>query len=109
MSTKPCLFGVPLTPAQRQKRWRDAHPETRKQRTLWMQEWRERKHMEQLKEEEMERMLVGVKDRGAFFRQAYETAVLWYKQEGSVKAHEAVLKWWQRWADYAAQNHPPRS
>jgi len=43
MSTKPCLFDKPLTGAQRQKRWRDAHPETRKQRTLWMQEWRNRR------------------------------------------------------------------
>ena len=43
MSTKPCLFDKPLTGAERQKRWRTAHPEARKQRTLWMQEWREKR------------------------------------------------------------------
>jgi hypothetical protein len=43
MSTKPCLFDKPLTGAQRQKRWRDSHPESRDKRTLWMREWRSRK------------------------------------------------------------------
>jgi hypothetical protein len=28
MSTKPCLFGVPLTNAQRQARYRERHKET---------------------------------------------------------------------------------
>lgn len=41
--------------------------------------------------------------RGRLLRFGYEQAVAWYRQEGTKEAHDAVLMWWRKWADYAKQ------
>lgn len=42
MSTKPCLFDRPMSNAERQKRWRQAHPEHKPIHTAYVRNWRAR-------------------------------------------------------------------
>lgn len=45
MSTKPCLFDKPLTGAQKQARWRAAHPEHRDNHTVYVRNWRKKRKL----------------------------------------------------------------
>lgn len=42
---RPCLFGKPLTGAQRQARYRDSHPGYRRKANLFMLNWRKAKRL----------------------------------------------------------------